>query len=126
MSWDDQRPMSPHLQIYKLPITAKLSVLHRGTGVVIFIGLILMVWGLASIASGKEGWETVHNVLSSGVGQVILFGFIFSLYYHLVNGIRHLLWDIGWGLSLKVVHQSGFLVLGVAIGFTVLTGIIVL
>jgi len=124
MSWDDKRPMSPHLQIYKMPITAKLSVLHRGTGAVLFLGLLLMVWVLVAAAGGIDSWQTMHRFLSSWLGKFVLFGFSFSLYYHLCNGMRHLLWDIGKGLSLEQVHFSARIVLISSLILTLLTWII--
>ena len=118
MSWDDPRPMSPHLQVYKLPITAKLSILHRGTGGALFLGLILMIAVLVSAASGPESWASMHSFLSGFFGQLILFGFTFALYYHMCNGVRHLFWDIGKGLDLESARKSG---IGVLIGSVVLT-----
>ncbi len=124
MSWDDKRPMSPHLQIYDLPLTAKLSILHRATGAILFIGLILMVWVLAVAANGAESWESMHEFLSSWFGKGILFGFTFSLYYHLSNGIRHLLWDIDTGLTLESTKKSNLIVLTTTILLTLLTWLI--
>ncbi|MCK5812898.1 MAG: succinate dehydrogenase, cytochrome b556 subunit [Cocleimonas sp.] len=124
MSWDDKRPMSPHLQIYKMPITAKLSVLHRGTGAGLFIGLLLMVWVLMAAAGGIDSWQIMHDFLSSWLGKLMLFGFTFSLYYHLCNGIRHLIWDVGKGLSLEEVHFSAGVVLISSVVLTLLTWII--
>ncbi len=124
MSWDDKRPMSPHLQVYKLPLTAKLSILHRATGGVLFMGLLLMVWVLAAGASGATAWQSMHGFLSSWFGKLTLFGFTFSLYYHFCNGIRHLFWDIGKGLDLEGAHKSGIAVLAAAIILTVLTWLI--
>ncbi len=124
MSWDDNRPMSPHLQVYKLPLTAKLSILHRGTGAVLFIGLILMVWVLAAAAGGAQSWQSMHVFLSSWFGQLVLFGFTFSLYYHLCNGIRHLFWDIGKGYELLEAQKTGKIVIAVSIALTLLTWLI--
>lgn len=124
MSWDDKRPMSPHIQIYKMPITAKLSVLHRGTGAALFFGLLLMIWVLVAAASGAGSWQTMHHFLSSWLGKFILFGFSFSLYYHLCNGVRHLIWDTGKGLSLEAAHSSARIVLITSIALTLLTWII--
>ncbi len=124
MSWDDKRPMSPHIQIYKMPITAKLSILHRGTGAVLFAGLILMIWVLAAAASGIDNWQTMQSFLSSWLGKLVLFSFTFSLYYHLCNGIRHLMWDTGKGLSLEEVHFSARIVLIATVILTLLTWII--
>ena len=111
MSWNDKRPMSPHLQIYKLPITAKLSVLHRGTGVVLTLGLILLVLVIASVASGESAWASIRWLVSSWFGYLVLIGFTASLYYHFCNGIRHLFWDMGKGLDLKTAEKSAIIVL---------------
>jgi succinate dehydrogenase / fumarate reductase cytochrome b subunit len=124
MSWDDKRPMSPHLQVYKLPLTAKLSILHRGTGAALFMGLILMVWVLVAGASGTASWQTMHSFLSSWFGKLVLFGFTFSLYYHFCNGIRHLFWDIGKGLDLNDARTSGKIVIIASIILTLLTWLI--
>ena len=124
MSWNDKRPMSPHLQIYDLPLTAKLSILHRGTGAVLFIGLILMVWVFTVAANGEASWQGMHSFLSSWFGKLVLFGFTFSLYFHLCNGIRHLLWDIDKGLALVDANKSNLIVLGASAVLTVLTWLI--
>ena len=124
MAWNDPRPMSPHLQIYKLPFTAKLSILHRGTGGVLFAGLILMVLVLLSISNGAESWASMQSFLSSFIGKFILFGFTFSLYYHLCNGIRHLFWDVGMGLDMEDAKKSGIAVIGASVFLTLLTWII--
>ncbi len=124
MSWDDKRPMSPHLQVYKLPLTANLSILHRGTGAILFIGLILMVCILTAGASGYESWQSMHGFLSSWFGKLILFGLTFSLYYHFCNGVRHLFWDIGQGLDLESAHKSGKAVIVTSITLTLFTWLI--
>jgi len=124
MAWNDPRPMSPHLQIYKLPFTAKLSIMHRGTGVALFAGLILMVFVLLSIAGGPESWASMQGFLSSFFGKFILFGFTFCLYYHMCNGIRHLFWDIGMGLELEDAKKSGLGVIAASVFLTLITWII--
>jgi len=126
MAWNDPRPMSPHLQIYKLPFTAKLSILHRGTGCVLFAGLILMVMVLLSIANGPESWASMQAFLASFIGKFILFGFTFALYYHMCNGVRHLFWDIGRGLEMEDAIKSGFTVIITSICLTLITWIIAL
>lgn len=124
MSWDDKRPMSPHLQIYKLPFSAKLSILHRGTGAVLFFALLLMIWVLLSAANGAESWESMHKLLSSWFGYIVLFGFSFSLFYHLGNGIRHLFWDIGKGLEPDQAKKSGQALVAGSILLTLLTWLV--
>ncbi|MEM9602732.1 MAG: succinate dehydrogenase, cytochrome b556 subunit [Pseudomonadota bacterium] len=126
MAWTDKRPMSPHLQIYKLPMTAVLSVLHRGTGAALGVGGLLIVWILARAAGGEDDFAAANWVLSSLLGKLVLFGFTAALYYHFCNGIRHLLWDIGWGLDLKTSKHSGQAVLGVSLSLTALTWLVAL
>jgi len=113
--------MSPHLQVYKLPLTAKLSIMHRGTGAVLYIGLTIMVLVLAAAAGGAESWASMQGFLSSWFGKLVLFGFTFALYYHFCNGIRHLAWDIGKGFELEQAAQSGKIVIGASIALTILT-----
>jgi succinate dehydrogenase / fumarate reductase cytochrome b subunit len=98
--------------------------LHRGTGVVLFIGLMLMVWVLAAAAAGPQSWQSMHSFLSNWFGKLILFGFTFSLYYHFCNGIRHLFWDIGKGFKLEDAHKSGIAVIFASVILTVLTWLI--
>jgi succinate dehydrogenase / fumarate reductase cytochrome b subunit len=107
-----------------MPITALLSILHRGTGAVLFIGLLLMIAILVSLTNGTDSWQTMHHFLSSGLGKLIVFGFSFSLYYHCCNGIRHLFWDIGKGLSRSAAHRSAWFVLASAVALTLITWII--
>ena len=121
MSWNDNRPMSPHLQVYKLPLTAKLSILHRGTGAVLFLGVLLLVLVVAAAASGPQSWASMHAFLSSWFGKLILLGFTFSLFYHLCNGIRHLFWEFGKGFELKDAETAGKVVI---LASVVLTGLI--
>ena len=124
MAWNDPRPMSPHLQIYKLPFTAKLSILHRGTGAVLYAGLILMVLVLLSISGGAESWASMQSFLSSFIGKFILFGFTFCIYYHMCNGIRHLFSDAGMGLEIEDAKKSGIVVIAASVFLTLLTWII--
>ena len=121
MAWDDKRPMSPHLQVYKLPFTAKLSILHRATGAALFAGLLLIVLALISAVLGERSWEIMHGFLASWFGKIILFGFTLSLYYHLCNGIRHLFWDIGKGFEMEQANKSGVAVIVVSIVLTLMT-----
>jgi len=88
-----ERPLSPHLQVYRLPLTAIVSITHRATGVFLSFGLILMVWYLMAVAQGPESFETVHSLLRSVLGWLFLWGWIFALLFHLIHGIRHLVWD---------------------------------
>ncbi len=124
MALKDSRPLSPHLQIYKLPLTAMMSVLHRGTGVVISIGTLFLVWILAKAAMGPAAFEGTQNLVSSWFGYLVLFGFTFSLYAHFCNGIRHLLWDMGYGFDVSKANAGAIASLGAAIVLTILTWIV--
>lgn len=126
MAWNDKRPMSPHLQIYDLPLTARLSVLHRGTGAVLMAGLFLVVITLAVAAGGESSWEAWRGFLFSWFGKLVLFGFTASLYYHFCNGIRHMWWDLGNGLELADTEKSQKIVLGAAAALTIITWLLAL
>ncbi len=105
-----QRPLSPHLQIYKPQITSVMSILHRATGIALSVGLIPLAIWLAAGAAGPEAYDVVAGFFGSIIGVVMLIGWSFCLFYHLLNGIRHLLWDAGRGLSLPHVSASGLAV----------------
>jgi len=112
------RPISPHLQIYRWQLTSVLSILHRAAGVALSIGTIVLVWWLIAAASTPEAFDTVADFLNSWLGLLLLFGWSVALFYHLCNGIRHLVWDTGHALDLKSTYLGGWLVLG---GTAVLT-----
>jgi succinate dehydrogenase cytochrome b subunit len=106
------RPLSPHLQIYRWQLTSVLSILHRVTGVVLSAGALLVVWWLVAAASGPDAFEDVQDFLGSWLGLLLLFGWSLSLFYHLCNGIRHLVWDTGHALDLKSTYLGGWVVVG--------------
>ena len=106
------RPLSPHLQIYRWQLTSVLSILHRAAGVVLSAGAILLVWWLVAAASGPEAYEGVEDFLGSWLGLLLLFGWTVALFYHLCNGIRHLVWDTGHALDLRSVYVGGWVVVG--------------
>ena len=114
------RPLSPHLQIYRLPLVALLSITHRITGVALSAGTILLAIWLGSAAYGPEAYDQVSACLASPFGLIVLFGFSAAFYYHLCNGIRHLVWDAGRGFELPIVARSNMLVL---LGTVVLTAV---
>src|ERR1700750_3250714 len=102
------RPLSPHLQVYRWQLTSVLSILHRATGVALSFGTLLLVWWLLAAAAGPELYEGVEECVGSWLGLALLFGGSASLFYHLCNGLRHLLWDTGWGLDLKTTYVTGW------------------
>ena len=116
-----ERPLSPHLQIYRPEITSALSILHRLTGVALAAGTVILVWWLVAAAAGGEAFALINGLIGSLVGQVLLVGWTFALFYHLSNGIRHLAWDIGYGFDLRVLRRTGLLVVAAAVTLTAIT-----
>ena len=112
------RPLSPHLQIYRPQISSVLSILHRMTGVGMALGAVLVVWWLLAAATGPEYFAIVDGLLTSWIGHLVLLGVTWALAYHLLNGIRHLFWDMGYGYELETVDKTGW---AVVIGSAVLT-----
>jgi len=117
-------PVSPHLQIYRLPLTALLSITHRITGVILSIGSLVLVWLLAAAAHSEEYYTMVASHLQTWYGQVFLIGLLFSLYLHFCNGIRHLFWDAGYGFELETVDLTAKLAIAMAVVLTAATWII--
>ncbi len=122
----DNRPLSPHLQVYRPQITSVLSILHRITGVALGLGAVGLVVWLVAAASGAGAFATVQGLVQSWPGQVVVFGFTWALFYHLCNGIRHLFWDIGMGFSLPVARRSGWAVVGASFLLTILAWVVAL
>jgi succinate dehydrogenase / fumarate reductase cytochrome b subunit len=119
-----ERPLSPHLQIYRWPVTMATSILHRATGVGLAAGTILLAWWLVAAAAGPEYYGLVQACLGSILGRLVLLGFTWALFYHLLNGIRHLFWDAGHGYSLPVANKSGWAVILGSVALTVLAWIL--
>jgi succinate dehydrogenase / fumarate reductase cytochrome b subunit len=107
----DKRPLSPHLQIYKPQLTSVLSITHRATGVALAIGTVLLVYWLVAAASGEQAYHDAQVVLGSMLGQLALFIWTWALFYHLCNGVRHLIWDAGYGFDLESVYLTGKVVM---------------
>ncbi|MDJ0947353.1 MAG: succinate dehydrogenase, cytochrome b556 subunit [Alphaproteobacteria bacterium] len=117
------RPLSPHLQVYRPQLTSMLSILHRVTGVALAVGALLLVWWLLAVAAGPDAHATVNGFLISWIGRLLLFGWSFALFYHLCTGIRHLFWDAGLGMELKQVYASGWTVVAVSLAMTLIAWI---
>jgi succinate dehydrogenase / fumarate reductase cytochrome b subunit len=117
----DNRPLSPHLTIYRPQITSVLSITHRLTGIALFAGTALIVVWLWSVAYVPAFYATLHGWLASGIGRLMLLGWMAAFYYHLANGIRHLFWDIGWGFTIPQVNRSGWLVILFTLAVTAAT-----
>ena len=104
------RPLSPHLQIYRWPITMAASITHRATGIALATGLVLLAWWLLAAATGPDAYGLFARLAGNVIGEIVLFGFLWSLAYHLLNGIRHLAWDIGYGFRVPTARITAVLV----------------
>jgi len=114
-----ERPLSPHLSIYRWPITMALSILHRATGVAMALGLIVLAAWLMSAAAGAAHYDQFAALMSTLIGRLLLIGLSFSFFFHLANGVRHLVWDTGRGFEKHQANASAWFVLLLAIGSTV-------
>ncbi|MEE2694593.1 MAG: succinate dehydrogenase, cytochrome b556 subunit [Pseudomonadota bacterium] len=113
------RPLSPHLQVYRPQLNSVMSISHRFTGLFLGLGALFLTCWLVSLAAGPTQYSIFHAWVGSVFGRAILLGWTFSLFYHLCNGIRHLFWDAGYGYELRTVFISGWAVL---ISSSLLTG----
>lgn len=114
-----QRPLSPHLQVYKPQLTSMMSIAHRLTGMFLSLGLVIFVFWLYKLATDPVMANNLIVFFKTGLGMVLFYSWIFAFSYHLCNGIRHLFWDVGKGYSLPAVYRSGYLVIIVAVLLTV-------
>jgi succinate dehydrogenase / fumarate reductase, cytochrome b subunit len=112
------RPLSPHLQVYRWQMGNTLSILHRATGVALALGLVALCCWLVALAGGEETYGAAMHVFSSPVGLLFLLGWTFSFLFHLLNGVRHLFWDAGYGFERAQRQASGWIAV---VGAVVLT-----
>ena len=119
-----QRPLSPHLQVYRWQITMVMSILHRASGVALTVGTLGLAWWLLALAAGGERYANASALIASPLGLVLLFGFSLSLVYHLLNGLRHLMWDMGWGFDIPEIYRSGWAVAVLTVVFTAAIGFV--
>ena len=112
------RPLSPHLQVYKPQLTSVLSILHRATGIALAVGTLLLVWWLVAAATGENAFADVQAFIGSWIGKLLLLGWSFAIFYHMCNGIRHLFWDAGYGFELDAAYKSGWATLASSIVLT--------
>jgi succinate dehydrogenase / fumarate reductase cytochrome b subunit len=119
-----QRPLSPHLQVYRPQLTSLLSITHRATGMALSVGAVFLVWWLVSVAGGPDYYARTQWFFGSWLGVIFLLGWCFSLFYHLCNGIRHMFWDTGRGFDLPTLYASGWTMLAVSTVLTLITWVI--
>lgn len=113
-----ERPLSPHLQIYRMPISMLMSIIHRITGGGLYVGTVLFVWWLAAVASGPDYFAYVSGLFGSWPGLIVMFGYTWALLHHMLGGIRHFIWDTGHGYDLETVDLMSW---GTLAGSAVLT-----
>ena len=111
-----QRPMSPHLQVYRYRLSMVLSIMNRITGVIATAGATLGVFWLGAAAKGPKAFATARKVTGNPLGQLVLLGWLASVVYHTVGGIRHLIWDSGYRYDKKEVNKDGPVAVGVTAG----------
>ncbi|MEO6927306.1 MAG: succinate dehydrogenase, cytochrome b556 subunit [Rhodanobacter sp.] len=117
---DTQRPLSPHLQIYRKQVQMMSSITHRATGIALAVGSLLVVCGLLKLASGESSFENFRHLVGSPIGMILMLGWSWSLFYHLCNGIRHLIQDAGFGYEIPQFVRSSWLSVAGSIVLTVL------
>jgi succinate dehydrogenase / fumarate reductase cytochrome b subunit len=113
------RPLSPHIQIYRPQLTSVLSITHRLTGVALSAGSLLIVAWLVAGAAGPTAYHDLRFVMRSWIGLLLLFGGTFSIFFHLCNGLRHLFWDAGRGFELRTIYASGWTVVATSVILTI-------
>ena len=113
-----QRPLSPHLQVYRPQITSVLSIFHRGTGLALSAGFVVLVYWLLSLAGGPAAYAQAQELLGSVWLKLCYAGWAFCFFYHLGNGIRHLAWDLGYGFEASQINMTGWIVVAFAAGAT--------
>lgn len=114
------RPLSPHLQIYKMPVSMVMSIVHRITGGALYVGTLIVAAVLVAVATGPEAYDKVTALLGTWPGLVVLFGYTWALLHHLVGGIRHFIWDTGAGFDLETVDLMSWGTLAFSLTGTVL------
>lgn len=115
------RPLSPHLEVYRPQWTSMLSIAHRVTGVGLLVSACMVVWWFMGAAGGAESFAATDAWITSFLGDLILFFSVFALWYHTCNGVRHLIWDTGRGMEIEQVTNSGYISLGFAGALSLIT-----
>lgn len=123
-SLERPRPLSPNIQIYRPQLTSVLSIANRITGVVLSAYAVGLVVWLISAAAGPESYAAMHGFIRSWVGQILLFVCTLAFFFHLCGGIRHLVWDAGYGFSLRAIYTSGWTVVAATVVLTAITWVV--
>jgi succinate dehydrogenase / fumarate reductase cytochrome b subunit len=114
-----ERPLSPFISVYRWPVTMLTSIVHRVTGVGLAAGAVILAWWLIATAAGPNAYASFAAVAGSWFGKLVLFGFTWALIYHLLNGIRHLVWDFGFGFEKNRAERTGMIVIVLSVILTI-------
>jgi succinate dehydrogenase / fumarate reductase cytochrome b subunit len=95
----NERPLSPHLSIYRLTLTMAMSIAHRITGAALYVGTVLLVWWLVAASTSPRNFDLINGLFGTWIGRLFLFGYTWALFHHMLGGVRHLIWDTGHGLG---------------------------
>jgi succinate dehydrogenase / fumarate reductase cytochrome b subunit len=120
------RPMSPHLQVWRWHVTMATSILHRASGMALYVGGLVVAGWVIALASGPDGFSAYRAFLGSPIGVLVMFGLTVAFLYHLANGVRHLVWDSGKGFEPKTADMTGWAAIAFGVVAAVLIWIIVL
>ncbi len=114
------RPLSPHLQVYRMTVSMLMSILHRITGAALYFGTLLLAWWLVAAATGPAYFDYVSRIMGSLPGRLVLLGFTWALVHHALGGLRHFLWDTGRGYELKTIDLLAWLTILLSLAITAL------
>ena len=117
---DSKNPLSPHLQIYRWQISSLLSITHRISGIINLLALILIFFWLIFLSLGENNYQSFLLIINSFIGKFILIGFTWSMSFHLLSGIRHLVWDLGYGFEIKTANITGVIVIISSLALTII------
>lgn len=118
MAVNSNRPISPHLQAYKLPLTGIISITHRITGVLLSVGLIVIIYILSAMAGGADNYAAMQQMMNSWLIRLLYWGFIYALFFHLCHGVRHLIWDAGRSFDRETLNRYALIELVISITLT--------
>lgn len=121
MAINTNRPTSPHLQVYRLPLTGIMSITHRMTGVMLSVGLALFVYIISALAGGGMAYNTMQTVMSHWLMKIVGWAFIYALFFHLCHGIRHLIWDAGNSFERDTLDRYALIELAASLLLTLTT-----
>ena len=125
MTMTNNRPTSPHLQVYRLPLTGIISITHRMTGVMLSAGLLFFVYIVSAVAGGEPAYAAMQDLMSVWLIRLMYWGFIYALFFHLCHGVRHLIWDAGKSFDNDTLDHYAKIELGCSLGLTLFTFIFV-